>query len=74
VGTSTGGLLAVALGLRRMSVEQCTFIYKVLGQKVFSRVVPAAKGDAKEGWVEVRRAGGGLGARGARVAASQGLA
>lgn len=29
VGTSTGGLLAVALGLRRMSMDECEDIYKV---------------------------------------------
>lgn len=34
VGTSTGGLLAVALGLRQLSLDDCEHIYKVLGQKV----------------------------------------
>ena len=34
VGTSTGGLLAVAMGLRNMSLDECDKIYKVLGQKV----------------------------------------
>lgn len=29
VGTSTGGLLAVALGLRKMSLDECEHIYKV---------------------------------------------
>ena len=53
VGTSTGGLLSVAVGLRKMSLDDCNFIYKVLGQKVFSRVV--SKQDGKEeGWMEVR--------------------
>jgi patatin-like phospholipase/acyl hydrolase len=33
-GTSTGGLLAVALGLRHLSLDDCEHIYKVLGQKV----------------------------------------
>ena len=33
-GTSTGGLLAVALGLRGLSLDDCERIYKVLGQKV----------------------------------------
>lgn len=33
-GTSTGGLLAVALGLRKLSLDECDHIYKVLGQKV----------------------------------------
>ena len=52
-GTSTGGLLSVAVGLRKMSLDDCNFIYKVLGQKVFSRVV--SKQDGKEeGWMEVR--------------------
>ena len=31
VGTSTGGLLAVALGLRRMSMDDAEDIYKVGG-------------------------------------------
>lgn len=34
VGTSTGGLLAVAVGLRKLSLDECDHIYKVLGQKV----------------------------------------
>ena len=37
VGTSTGGLLAVALGLKRFSLDECEHMYKVLGQRVFSR-------------------------------------
>ncbi|KAL4853631.1 Phospholipase A I [Chlorella vulgaris] len=51
VGTSTGGLLAVALGLRHMSTSDCNYIYKVLGQKVFSRIV-AAKDNKEESWME----------------------
>lgn len=30
-GTSTGGMLAVALGIKLMSLEQCEDIYKNLG-------------------------------------------
>lgn len=58
VGTSTGGLLAVALGLRQLDMDDCTYIYKVLGQKVFSRIV-AAKDSKEESWMEVRPGGRG---------------
>lgn len=34
VGTSTGGLLSVAIGLRHMTLDECEAIYKNLGQKV----------------------------------------
>ena len=58
MGTSTGGLLAVALGLRHMTLDECTFIYKVLGQKVFSKVV-AGKEGKDETWMEVCACGWG---------------
>lgn len=51
VGTSTGGLLAVALGLRKMSLDECEHIYKVLGRRVFSRIV-ATKESKEESWME----------------------
>ncbi|PRW58490.1 phospholipase A I isoform X1 isoform A [Chlorella sorokiniana] len=51
VGTSTGGLLAVALGLLKLDMDACDHIYKVLGRKVFSRVV-AAKDAKEESWME----------------------
>ncbi|KAL9255083.1 Phospholipase A I-like protein [Drosera capensis] len=35
-GTSTGGMLAVALGMKSMSLDQCEDIYKKLGKLVFS--------------------------------------
>ena len=54
VGTSTGGLLAVALGIRKMGIDECEFIYKVLGRKVFSSKAPAKEPQA-EGWMEVSR-------------------
>jgi predicted acylesterase/phospholipase RssA len=50
VGTSTGGLLAVALGLRKFSMQECEKIYKVLGQKVFSR--PNMNKEKDESWME----------------------
>jgi hypothetical protein len=50
VGTSTGGLLAVALGLRHLTLDECEAIYKVLGQQVFSRA--AANKDREETWME----------------------
>jgi Leucine-rich repeat (LRR) protein len=50
VGTSTGAMLAVALGLRRMNLDECENIYKVLGQRVFTR--PMASKDKEESWME----------------------
>lgn len=48
VGTSTGGLLAVALGLRKFTLEECEDIYKVLGQRVFSK--PETNREKEESW------------------------
>nr|XP_043611234.1 phospholipase A I-like [Erigeron canadensis] len=39
-GTSTGGMLAVALGIKLMSLEKCEDIYKNLGKLVFAEPVP----------------------------------
>ncbi|XP_062160948.1 phospholipase A I isoform X2 [Alnus glutinosa] len=39
-GTSTGGMLAVALGIKLMSLEECEEIYKNLGKLVFAEPVP----------------------------------
>nr|XP_023906785.1 phospholipase A I isoform X2 [Quercus suber] len=39
-GTSTGGMLAVALGIKLMTLEQCEEIYKNLGKLVFAESVP----------------------------------
>ncbi|KAL4562496.1 hypothetical protein LXL04_034702 [Taraxacum kok-saghyz] len=39
-GTSTGGMLAVALGIKLMSLEKCEDIYKNLGKLVFAEAVP----------------------------------
>nr|GMD86050.1 phospholipase A I [Ipomoea batatas] len=39
-GTSTGGMLAVALGIKQMSLEKCEEIYKDLGKLVFAEPVP----------------------------------
>ncbi|GBG71579.1 hypothetical protein CBR_g8995 [Chara braunii] len=39
-GTSTGGMLAVALAVKRYSLDQCEEIYKSLGKVVFSDPVP----------------------------------
>ena len=50
VGTSTGGLLAVALGLRKFSLDECDHIYKVLGQRVFS--TPTHNKEKDETWME----------------------
>ncbi|KAI3698120.1 hypothetical protein L6452_31232 [Arctium lappa] len=39
-GTSTGGMLAVALGIKLMSLEKCEDMYKNLGKLVFAEPVP----------------------------------
>ncbi|XP_028762953.1 LOW QUALITY PROTEIN: phospholipase A I-like [Neltuma alba] len=39
-GTSTGGMLAVALGIKLMTLEKCEDIYKNLGKIVFAEPVP----------------------------------
>ncbi|GAV81873.1 Arm domain-containing protein/Patatin domain-containing protein/LRR_8 domain-containing protein [Cephalotus follicularis] len=38
-GTSTGGMLAVALGIKLMTLDQCEEIYKNLGKLVFAEPV-----------------------------------
>ncbi|KAK9839624.1 hypothetical protein WJX81_001442 [Elliptochloris bilobata] len=43
-GTSTGGILAVALALKHFTLEECEDIYRKLGQRVFSKQAPAAGG------------------------------
>ncbi|KAL8461383.1 hypothetical protein ACS0TY_032744 [Phlomoides rotata] len=39
-GTSTGGMLAVALGVKLLSLEKCEEIYKELGKHVFAEPIP----------------------------------
>ncbi|KAG6554512.1 hypothetical protein Mapa_003891 [Marchantia paleacea] len=39
-GTSTGGMLAVALGIKQLSLDQCEEIYKTLGKVVFAEPPP----------------------------------
>ncbi|KAJ7946267.1 Patatin [Quillaja saponaria] len=39
-GTSTGGMLAVALGIKLMTLEHCEETYKNLGKLVFAEPVP----------------------------------
>ncbi|KAK3024840.1 hypothetical protein RJ639_045057 [Escallonia herrerae] len=39
-GTSTGGMLAVTLGIKLMSLDKCEEIYKKLGKLVFAEPVP----------------------------------
>ncbi|KAJ8761900.1 hypothetical protein K2173_005611 [Erythroxylum novogranatense] len=39
-GTSTGGMLACALGIKLMTLDQCEEIYKNLGKLVFAEPVP----------------------------------
>lgn len=51
VGTSTGALLAVALMLKGMNLEECEAVYKELGKKVFQRPVHSSEND--ESWMSV---------------------
>ncbi|KAL5775437.1 hypothetical protein ACOSP7_012994 [Xanthoceras sorbifolium] len=39
-GTSTGGMLAIALGIKLMTLDQCEEIYKSLGKLVFAETFP----------------------------------
>nr|GEX43802.1 phospholipase A I-like [Tanacetum cinerariifolium] len=49
-GTSTGGMLAVALGIKLMSLEKCEDIYKNLGKLVFAE--PVRKDNEAATWRE----------------------
>ncbi|EPS58325.1 hypothetical protein M569_16490, partial [Genlisea aurea] len=49
-GTSTGGMLAVALGIKLMSLEKCEEIYKDLGKLVFAE--PVTKENEAASWRE----------------------
>nr|XP_018686734.1 PREDICTED: phospholipase A I-like isoform X4 [Musa acuminata subsp. malaccensis] len=49
-GTSTGGMLAVALGIKQMTLEQCEDIYKELGKLVFAE--PTPKDNEAATWME----------------------
>ncbi|CAI9783903.1 unnamed protein product [Fraxinus pennsylvanica] len=49
-GTSTGGMLAVALGIKLMSLEKCEEIYKKLGKLVFAE--PVTKDNEAASWRE----------------------
>ncbi|XP_050233000.1 phospholipase A I isoform X2 [Mercurialis annua] len=49
-GTSTGGMLAVALGIKLMTLSQCEEIYKNLGKLVFAE--PTPKDNEAASWRE----------------------
>ncbi|KAK9084858.1 hypothetical protein Sjap_025269 [Stephania japonica] len=49
-GTSTGGMLAVALGIKQMTLDDCEGIYKKLGKLVFAEPVP--KDNEAVSWIE----------------------
>ena len=49
-GTSTGGLLAVALGLLRLDLDACEGIYRRLGRHVFNQSGTAAAPAEEAGW------------------------
>ncbi|KAJ8459055.1 hypothetical protein OPV22_031981 [Ensete ventricosum] len=49
-GTSTGGMLAVALGIKQMTLDQCEDIYKELGKLVFAE--PTPKDNETATWME----------------------
>lgn len=38
-GTSTGGMLAIALTVKQMTLDQCEEIYKKLGKEYFHKVL-----------------------------------
>ncbi|KAK1304371.1 hypothetical protein QJS10_CPB11g01277 [Acorus calamus] len=39
-GTSTGGMLAIALGIKQLTLDECEEIYKKLGKLVFAEPTP----------------------------------
>lgn len=47
-GTSTGAMLAVAIGIGKLSLKQCSDIYKTLGYRVFNQ----AHEEDQTGWKE----------------------
>ncbi|GAB4826615.1 Phospholipase A I [Ancistrocladus abbreviatus] len=49
-GTSTGGMLAVALGIKLMTLDKCEEIYKKLGKLVFAE--PVSKDNEVASWRE----------------------
>lgn len=49
-GTSTGGMLAVALGIKLMTLDECEEIYKKLGKLVFAE--PVSKDNEAATWRE----------------------
>ncbi|XP_072987529.1 phospholipase A I isoform X1 [Typha latifolia] len=49
-GTSTGGMLAIALGIKQMTLDQCEEIYKNLGKLVFAE--PSPKDNEAASWRE----------------------
>ncbi|XP_010665553.1 phospholipase A I isoform X2 [Beta vulgaris subsp. vulgaris] len=49
-GTSTGGMLAVALGIKSMTLEKCEEVYKKLGKLVFAE--PVSKDNEAATWRE----------------------
>ncbi|KAJ3670425.1 hypothetical protein LUZ60_010749 [Juncus effusus] len=49
-GTSTGGMLAIALGVKQMSLDECEEIYKNLGKLVFAEPIP--KDNEAASWKE----------------------
>ncbi|GLJ49400.1 hypothetical protein SUGI_1045520 [Cryptomeria japonica] len=49
-GTSTGGMLAIALGIKGLSLDQCEEIYKTLGKLVFAE--PITKDNEAATWRE----------------------
>ncbi|GAB4826653.1 Phospholipase A I [Ancistrocladus abbreviatus] len=49
-GTSTGGMLAVALGIKLMTLDKCEEIYKKLGKLMFAE--PVSKDNEVASWRE----------------------
>ncbi|CAM6093593.1 unnamed protein product [Calypogeia fissa] len=51
-GTSTGGMLAVALGIKQLSLDECEEIYKTLGKVVFAEPAPKKEENEAATWRE----------------------
>ena len=61
VGTSTGAVLALALGCLNYNLDQCEAIYTKLGQKVGAAWAGGGGGACAGGWCGCSGAGAGAG-------------
>eukprot|EP00898_Chlorokybus_atmophyticus_P001815 jgi/Chlat1/2634/Chrsp178S02477 len=51
-GTSTGGIMATAIGVRRMTLDECEDLYKQLGKEVFKEQVNKEEATHTVSWRE----------------------